>query len=661
MKVIMKLIGFILLTINMSLFANTFYLGERIYKQEGSKWFNYSTGERGDQMVPNRMIIRKLNRSKPTPLDFNTLNLQGITIKQTKLFGSYFIIEVGSDKDPFSVAVSIYESEIFDYIEFDAIGTYFQSPNDDYFDNQWGLQEDKLQLEKAWDISTGNASVIVGNIDSGVDIRHVDLAENIWQNLGEDADGDGTVFDFINGEWQFDPDDIDSIDNDSNGRVDDFVGWDFNGLNGDNDPTGLIAHGTQVGGIISARTNNIEGISGVAGGWGENRGCSMMVLRKEAGNTGEVFAAATAECLTYAIQNGVDVINMSWGWSNHYPWYKAGIDSAVTDYNCVLVAAAGNLGNNHPGYPARYNIVIAVGASTQNDDLWENSNHGVELSVVAPGFPGSILSTDLSPNNNGYSNFGMTSAAAPHVTGIAALIRSIYSGLKSLDVKSIIELTADKVDSMDSQYFHIEYGYGRVNAYEAVLMAQYMVENNISALRTGDVFGDISENTLLAGNVNIVGSLDVQIGSNLHIYKGTEIKAHNTSFIFMGGGDLIINGTDDKLVTITSGSVNPSVGDWQGIIVESGNLEMNYCNLSYADAGVRFQGPGTGLIQNSQVSNCNTGVEYVPSLFLTPTSSFAVENSSVSNSDVGFHGFGGRISITDNYLIGANETGILLE
>jgi len=174
------------------------------------------------------------------------------------------------------------------------------------------------------------------------------------------------------------------------------------------------------------------------------------------------------------------------------------------------------------------------------------------------------------------------------------------------------------------------------------------------------VSGIITENTTWSGYKLVTGNVSVTDGVVLTIEPGTAIFFESSTFL-IANGDLIINGTESNPVVFTSNSANPLVGDWYGIIIESGNLEMNYCDISYADVGVQFNGAGTGVIQNSHIINCNTGIEYVPPPVFTPTSSFTVQSSSVSGCDVGIHAFGGTIDITNNNQIENNITGILIE
>lgn len=163
-----------------NLLSSTFSLGNRNYQIEGGSLYKNSSGEKTDRMYPYRLIVRKLDRERPLNADFQNLNLSGVIIFQDALLADYYIIEIDIDKDPFLIATTLFSSSEFEYVEFAAIAKYSSTPNDEYFDTLWALQDDKLQLADAWNISTGDSLVIVGNIDSGVEYAHEDLVGNIW-------------------------------------------------------------------------------------------------------------------------------------------------------------------------------------------------------------------------------------------------------------------------------------------------------------------------------------------------------------------------------------------------------------------------------------------------------------------------------------------------
>ena len=180
--------------------------------------------------------------------------------------------------------------------------------------------------------------------------------------------------------------------------------------------------------------------------------------------------------------------------------------------------------------------------------------------------------------------FGGTSAAAPHVTGIAVYIRSIFPNLAPSEVKDIIEQTADKVYGMQGQNFHNEYGYGRVNAYRAVQMAQYMFDNDIDFIHSGNVSGTISENSLLAGEVTISSNLQVASGTELHIYKGASIKVSADKAILVYG-DIIATGTSTDPILFSS--TTPGGDQWWGVEINSGaSITARYTTFDNMERGV---------------------------------------------------------------------------
>jgi subtilisin family serine protease len=473
-----------LLVSNTIAVAQVFQIGNREYRFEDLKWYNYSSGKRGDVIVPDRLIVRMTNRERPVTADFTNLSISGVNVMPRRLLADYYVIEIDPSEDPFSIAQTLFQSSAFEYVEFDALGTYSSTPQDPYFPQQWNLDDTKLQMELAWSYSTGDSSIILAIIDSGTEYYHEDLDNNIWNNADEDTgdgngdwypgeagvddDGDGLIDEDSDGLQPGEPGwDNDLMwDDDENGFNDDFHGWDFQ--NDDNTVDGFNPHGTMVAGIAGAQTHNYEngayrGVAGIAGGWGTSSGISMMILRiKDYPYEEEIFISSTADCIRYAQENGAHVMNLGFGWFNLYSWYEDVINEATNDYNCILVAPTDN--DDGPiRYPAKYDNTIAVGATDMNDVRLFYSNYGPEIDVVAPTHvPTCSLSGTYS------ADFGGTSAASPHVAGLAALIRSVNSDLTWDEVRSVIRNTADKVAGMGGQDFTEYYGYGRVNAHKAL-------------------------------------------------------------------------------------------------------------------------------------------------------------------------------------------------
>jgi len=355
---------------------------------------------------------------------------------------------------------------VLEYAEVNTIGRYEQViPDDTRFADLWGLDntgqtggtaDADIDAPEAWELTTGSPAVAVAVLDSGIDLDHEDLECNIWVNPGEDVDGDGVVWDM---------DDINGVDDDGNGFVDDLVGWDFAGS--DNDPSGTNSHGTHVAGIVAACGNNATGVIGVAGGLGAGSGVKVMpLLVGNAAPDGSVLDDA----IIYAADNGARVISMSLTVGDSQAIRDA-LEYAYDTRGVFINNATGN-DDGPVGFPATDGHVMAVGA-TDHDDLraesppltW-GSNFGPELEVVAPGVD--IWSTRLAGT---YGTGGGTSYASPHVAGTAALMFSINATATNVEVRDCITSTAeDQVGAADEDVAGRDdyYGFGRLNTADAL-------------------------------------------------------------------------------------------------------------------------------------------------------------------------------------------------
>jgi len=326
-------------------------------------------------------------------------------------------------------------------------------PNDSLTGQQWALS--KIGAFEAWQITEGADSVVVSIIDTGIDYLHPDLKNKIYLNPGETGTDQQGRDKRTNG-----------IDDDNNGFVDDYQGWDFTDRTGfpfdttggdylgwDNDPMdeNLYSHGTAVAGIIAAETNNGTGIAAVAP--------KIKVLNLKAfdpqgyGEEDDVAAA-----VLYSVQMGARVINMSFG-DYSYSHVLRDVLRYAYSKNVVLVASSGNSNSPEPHYPSGYSEVISVGNSTQEDYIAGSSNYGSTLDLVAPG---TLIKT--TSRNWSYTDFNGTSAAAPFVSATAALILS-SKWFTNEEVKQIIKSTADDIGNKG---WDIRSGAGRLNLSRAL-------------------------------------------------------------------------------------------------------------------------------------------------------------------------------------------------
>ena len=374
-------------------------------------------------------------------------------------------------------------------------------PNDAFFSRQWGLYNDgtfslapavvdaDIDMELAWDLEQGSSSVIVAVLDSGVKWDHPEFAGRIWANAGESADG---------------------LDNDGNGYIDDLRGWDFASM--DNDPSDELGHGTNVAGIIGAQGNNQEGYAGVD--WN----CKLMLCRiLDSNNFG--YYSWWADAIYYAVDQGAKVINMSVGGTDYSTILKNAVDYAYAQ-GVVVVASMMNNNSDVMAYPAAYPTVIAVGATDPDDrrsapffwDASSGSNYGSHIDVVAPGNYIYGLHPEEDDNYNWY--WGGTSQAAPLVTGLSALLLAQDPGRSPDEIRQIIRNTAeDQVGDPleDTPGFDIYYGYGRINAYEALLQLSTSVAEQRPSQKNGFVVypNPASERVFVTAVPADVGRIDL--------------------------------------------------------------------------------------------------------------------------------------------------------
>ncbi len=325
------------------------------------------------------------------------------------------------------------------------------TPDDPKISEQWALE--KIKAFQGWDIERGSKDVLIAVIDTGIDYYHPDLEDNLYLNMGEDANNDGRI----------DSLDINGIDDDNNGYVDDFYGWDFTDapnypdsgdyLDRDNDPMDEFGHGTAVAGIIAAVADNELGMAGLA------HGCLILNLRAfTARGFGEEDDVASA--MLYAIENGANIINMSFG-----DVFVSNIVKDVVRYGeqkgVVMVASAGNSSTDEIHYPSGFSETISVGSSDKDDKLSSFSNYGPTVDILAPG--SDILSTNL---NNGYQFWNGTSFSAPFVSATAGLLVSHNPELQAESVRGILVNSTELIGGVSE--WSSRYGSGRLNVYQAL-------------------------------------------------------------------------------------------------------------------------------------------------------------------------------------------------
>ncbi|MEZ4888189.1 MAG: GEVED domain-containing protein [Chitinophagales bacterium] len=404
----------------------------KIKEEAGLRLPKYSV----DQKVPNYPVFGNLIEEYKV----KTIYRPFPELKSSAFVNTYQV-NIDPDSDIDQLIATLQADPNVEYAEKVPVERLFFNPNDpaENAGEQWHLGV--IDAFAAWDLSLGDESVVVAVVDDAVKITHEDLVNSVWVNAGEIA-GNG-------------------IDDDNNGYVDDVNGWDVaDNDNNPNPPSSATAssfsHGTHVAGLIGATTNNGKGVAAIGAG------VSIMAVKCTENNTSNSSIISHGwSGFQYAMSNGADVINISWGGTGYSYTYQALINAA---YNAgiTIVAAAGNSSTSTQFYPAAYNNVIAVAATTSTDTKASFSNYGPWVDVAAPG---SSLKSCIASSNTAYGYKSGTSMASPVTAGLCALLLSYEPTLQPADILSCLTSTAVPVIGSS------DVGAGRISANAAMLCA----------------------------------------------------------------------------------------------------------------------------------------------------------------------------------------------
>ena len=380
-----------------------------------------------------------------------TLSYQEQSKIDDKGLNRIYILNYKSKKNIEYVINQLLADENVEYAEPRYVAKTLSIPNDPYFLDEKQAYLNKVKAPQAWEIQDGANGVVVAIVDTGSELSHPDLAANILINTADPVDG---------------------IDNDGDGYVDNYYGWDFGGASHgsepDNDPNvkkSAADHGVHVSGLVSAVTNNGIGMASIA------KNAKLMILKVGVDDepTSLYFGY---EAIIYAADHGAKIINCSWGSNGRSNLGQDAIDYAVSK-GCLVVAAAGNDGNEVPIYPAAYNGVLAVANVTPEDVKNSGSSYGYHVGIAAPGT--SIWNTTYS---NSYGTKSGTSMAAPLVASAAALVAAKYPHLSGTQIGEILKQSADDIYGIaGNQPFLNKLGIGRLNVEKALSLALSIVES----------------------------------------------------------------------------------------------------------------------------------------------------------------------------------------
>jgi hypothetical protein len=489
------------------------------------------------------------------PKEFDAMN--GRQMDMSK----FLLLQYGSPMDAFKVAQEIsknpevlYAEPWFRYKVNDGCAP----PNDTLSVNQWYLNT--IKMDSAWCHDQGDTSIVIGIIDTGVFLLHPDLAPNIYINPGE------TGLDSLGRDKRFN-----GVDDDHDGYIDDWHGWDFGGADynnpiGRNDPdprsTGIAGHGTFVGGIASAATNNVIGISGIG------YKCRIMAVKVNSDNDSDNIDFGF-QGMIYAARLGAKVINCSWGGAGGASQFEQEMIDSTTSLGALVVCAAGNDGLNEAFYPAGYNNVVAVAGTQFNDQITSYSNYGPYVTVSAPGGDGFepstlIYSTVYDPvDTNSYGLWDGTSFSSPQVAGVAALVAHHFPSYTPKQVGEQVRATCDDITSVNQSQYAYMLGRGRINAFKALTVSTPSVRiTNIAVKDTivGNGNGIIQPGETFALVMNFTNYL--QPTSDLTVSINTTDPAFGainaTSNLGVVGTNQTVSNASNPFVWLATSNLPPS-------------------------------------------------------------------------------------------------------
>ncbi|HYV92732.1 MAG TPA: S8 family peptidase [Chitinophagales bacterium] len=491
---------------------DTLEIGDGKYINESNTWYRISSNGLKYQLHSTVLTI-KFNQSYDSSAIESFASQNGLTFFSKNILG-YYKFQISSSSDIIEKLLSLSGNEMIETIEPNTFGSYFSIPDDVWYGSQWYL--DQISAPAAWDIETGRNNVTVAVLDFGVKWLCEDLGpstiygiyQNIYLNPGEDA-------------WLYpeDPSSGNGIDDDNNGFIDDWKGWNFD--YNDNNTLDNNGHGTHIAGTIAAKTNNYNDIAGIAGGWNDE---GVKIMPVTVLNNYSAIPNVD-DAILYAAQNGAKIIQIAWE-TVETPAINDAITKAYHDYGVLIVCASGNYAQQITTYPANHADVIAVDATDQFDNKAALSDYGSYIKLAAPG-----LSIEGLNGSCGQTSQNGTSSSSAIVSGVAALILSLNLCLTPDEIKELLFKSADKTGGYNYDWnpskpgHSVELGYGRVNAYQALQLTlnNYLQNETISSVKDYDAVTSITSGRDVT-NLVPIGDFIIEQNSIVNFRAGTEIS-----------------------------------------------------------------------------------------------------------------------------------------
>lgn len=502
-------------------------------------------------------------------------------------------LKYSGDYKPTDLINNLMRTGAFQYVEPSFIFQSLYIPNDTEL-NTWNHLE-FMNVFDAWDVTKGDTNVVIGISDTGFDIDHPDLVGSVKYNYA---------------------DPINSVDDDADGYIDNYRGWDL-GEN-DNDPS---INGSDHGVVVAAFAGATPDNSFQVAGTGFN--CKLMPLKiaDASGNLTQGY-----QSIIYAADHGCDIINCSWGAPNSWSQQGQDVINNATDKGCLVVAAAGNSNAKDLFYPASFEFVLSVGGTDSLNQKWTDSNNGSNyndyVDVVAPGVDlYRVRDGGGALQGGGYG----TSLSAPIVAGIAGLVKSQFPSYTPYQVLEQLKSTAIDIDTIAfNAPYQGKLGKGLVDAHKAVtdstnpgfiFMSAIFTDLADGVYRAGDtvyLYGDFynmltASSSATAMSVSTespyIELLDSAFTFGSFPGEGAGWRSESAPFKFKVKDDIPFNETIDFKVTITDGDYFT----WQ---IAKADFNPHYINITNNNIDFTVGGNADfGFIGNSLVGK-GLGVKY---------------------------------------------------
>ena len=396
------------------------------------------------EAAPDRLLVQHRSGADNHAIE-QSFQVHGASVVRHHAALSLSVITVDPARRD-QIRASLERTGLFNFVEPDYFAHIDATPNDPDFSSQWHLQT--IQAPSAWNIATGSTAAPIAMIDSGVDTTHPDLAAKLT------------------------------------------AGWSF--LTGTSDVQDTQGHGTATAGTAAALTNNGAGVAGVA--W-QNPIMPLVVVD----STGYASYSDIASAITYAADHGARVVNISIGGTSASSTMQSAVNYAWNK-GTVVFASAGNGGANTLYYPAACQNVVSVGATDSTDTVASFSNFSNGLSLTAPGV--NILTTS---NGGGYGYWSGTSFSSPVAAGVAALVLGYAPALSASALVNVLEKNADDLGAPGYDQY---YGWGRVNAYKALLGTGSSVDTTPPTV----AISSPSNSATVSGSIAVQGTATDNVG-----------------------------------------------------------------------------------------------------------------------------------------------------